>query len=122
MAPWNVRGDRIARLSDCLRGGLGILRVGCSRCERRGAYDVRRAIERHGDANLQAFHKLEGIGADCSNANTPIDAHRCSIRYPDLMLLNPPLCSCADRDRRRRNAVEAASLDLRARAAKKVAQ
>ena len=122
MAPWNVRGDRMTRLSDCLRGGLGILRVGCARCDRRGAYDVRRAIERYGDPNLRAFEKLAGIGADCPNAHATLDAHRCSIHFRDLMLLNAPLCSCADKERRQRNALEAASLNLRDRAAKKVAR
>lgn len=120
MAPWNIHGDRVPRLSDCLRGGLGILRVQCSRCERRGAYDVRRALARHGDVDLRQFEKAMGIGADCPKRTSRLDAERCSIHCPDLNLLHPPICNCEAKERvRQKSIADRSRLNLMTRDFKK---
>ena len=94
---WSIPGDRIPHLSDCLRGGLSILRVRCTRCERRGAYDVRRAIAEFGDMTIRAFEEAKKIGADCPERYAPRDIDRCGLSCPDLTLLPYPKCyHCPD--------------------------
>jgi hypothetical protein len=66
-----------------LVGRLDVLRVACSKCERRGQYSVARLIERYGaDAGMPDWK--DAISADCPLRAQPAGLDLCGAHFPDL--------------------------------------
>ena len=66
-----------------IEGKLDVLRVECTKCERKGRYHVRKLIEKYGrKGNMSKWvSELEG---DCSNRDAHSLNERCDVVCPDL--------------------------------------
>ena len=66
-----------------IEGKLDVLRVECTRCDRRGLYLVRKLIERHGrNGNLMVWRDM--LNADCPKRDATGLHDRCDMVCPDL--------------------------------------
>jgi hypothetical protein len=66
-----------------IEGKLNVLRVECGRCGRKGRYNVRGLIEKHGrDANMMKWK--EQLNGDCPKRDAPQMHDRCDLVCPDL--------------------------------------
>ena len=60
-----------------------MLKVACSRCERRGRYRLDNLIARHGaDAPMRVI--VPELTADCPLRESPALMERCDILFPEL--------------------------------------
>ena len=87
---WSPPRNRAPTLSDCLRGGLGVMRVKCLRCPREGRYDTRRLLDRYGDLTTYEFCQI--VSATCPNKGSQIAVQACSVGCTDLAIIHEPSC------------------------------
>jgi hypothetical protein len=67
-----------------IAGRLPMLKVACSRCERRGRLDVAKLIERHGaDTKLPDLRVI--LAGDCPRIRAVSIHERCGVHYPQLV-------------------------------------
>ena len=65
-----------------IEGKLDVLRVECTRCDRKGRYNAAKLIAKHGRAgNLMTWK--EQLHADCPRPDARIN-DRCDLVCPDL--------------------------------------
>ena len=65
-----------------IEGKLDVLRVECTRCDRKGRYSVAKLIEKHGrKGNLMVWREM--LNADCPRRDARIH-DRCDLVCPDL--------------------------------------
>ena len=65
-----------------IEGKLDVLRVECTRCDRKGRYSVAKLIEKHGrKGNLMVWREM--LNADCPRRDARIN-DRCDLVCPDL--------------------------------------
>ena len=73
---------RTHRVFGGIEGKLDVLRVGCTRCDRKGRYSVAKLIEKHGrKGNLMVWREM--LNADCPRRDARIH-DRCDLVCPDL--------------------------------------
>jgi hypothetical protein len=61
-----------------IEGKLGILRIECTRCARKGRYDVRKLIEKYGrKANMMKWREM--LNGDCPKRDAPQLHDRCDL-------------------------------------------
>ena len=66
-----------------IEGKLNMLRVECTRCPRKGRYNVRRLIEKYGrQANMIKWN--EQLNGDCPKRDASQLHDRCDLFCPDL--------------------------------------
>jgi hypothetical protein len=66
-----------------IEGKLDVLRVECTRCERKGRYSVARLIKKHGrDGQMMKWR--EHLNGDCPKRDAPQMHDRCDLICPDL--------------------------------------
>ena len=66
-----------------IEGKLNMLRVECTRCPRKGRYNVRRLIEKYGcNANMMKWK--EQLNGDCPKQDAPRLNDRGDLICPDL--------------------------------------
>jgi hypothetical protein len=66
-----------------VEGKLDVLRVECTRCERKGRYSVAKLIAQYGrKANMMKWREL--LSSDCPKRNAPQLRERCDFVCPDL--------------------------------------
>ena len=72
-----------------------VVRVGCSKCHRQGAYRLARLADRYG-AETTLPHLIEALAADCElrEAKRPNIYDRCGAFFPDLAGGRPPDLPC----------------------------
>jgi hypothetical protein len=75
MATYLIFGD--------IEGKLNVLRVQCTRCSRKGRYNVRRLIAQYGRKASMMKWK-EQLNGDCPNRDAPQLHDRCDVICPDL--------------------------------------
>jgi hypothetical protein len=64
-------------------GKLDMLRVECTRCGRKGRYNVRKLIEKYGrKANMMKWKQQ--LSGDCPERDAPQLQDRCDLLCPDL--------------------------------------
>ena len=68
-----------------IEGKLDVLRVECTKCDRKGRYHVHKLIEKYGrKGNMMKWREMLNANADCPKR----DAHglhdRCDVICPDL--------------------------------------
>jgi len=66
-----------------IEGKLDVLRVECTRCERKGRYNVAGLIKKHGrDGHMMKWR--EQLNGDCPKRDSPQLHDRCDLICPDL--------------------------------------
>ena len=66
-----------------IEGKLDMLRVECTRCGRKGRYNVRKLIEKYGrKANMMKWKQQ--LNGDCPKRDAPQLQERCDLLCPDL--------------------------------------
>ena len=66
-----------------IQGKLDVLRVECTRCGRKGRYNVAKLIEKHGRrANLTRW--VSDLKGDCPKREVHALHERCDVICPDL--------------------------------------
>src|SRR5262245_16514851 len=66
-----------------IQGKLDVLRVECTRCDRKGRYSVAKLIEKHGRrGNLTRW--VSDLKGDCPKREVPALYERCDLICPDL--------------------------------------
>jgi hypothetical protein len=66
-----------------IQGKLTMLRVECTRCDRKGRYSVARLIEKHGRrGNLTRW--VSDLKGDCPKRDVHAQHQRCDLICPDL--------------------------------------
>jgi hypothetical protein len=66
-----------------IEGKLDVLRVECTKCERKGRYSVRKLIEKYGrKANMMKWK--EQLNGDCPRRDAHSMMERCDLICPDL--------------------------------------
>ena len=66
-----------------IEGKLDVLRVECTRCERKGRYSVAGLIEKHGrDGHMMKWR--EQLNGECPKRDAPQLHDRCDLICPDL--------------------------------------
>jgi hypothetical protein len=72
---YNVFGD--------IAGKLDVLRVECTKCNRKGRYNVRKLIEKYGrNGNMSKW--MSDLKGDCPKRDAPELRDRCDLMSPDL--------------------------------------
>jgi hypothetical protein len=72
---YNIFGD--------IEGKLTLLRVECTRCARKGRYNVAKLIAQYGRyGNMTEW--MSDLKGDCPNRNHPRMQDRCDLICPDL--------------------------------------
>jgi hypothetical protein len=66
-----------------IEGKLDVLRVECTRCQRKGRYSVRKLIERYGRKGHMMKWK-DMLKGDCPKWDAPQIHERCDLICPDL--------------------------------------
>jgi hypothetical protein len=66
-----------------IEGKLDMLRVECSRCGRKGRYNVGKLIEKYG-RNANMMKCKEQLNGDCPRRDAPQMHDRCDLICPDL--------------------------------------
>ena len=65
-----------------IEGKLDVLRVECTKCDRKGRYHVHKLIEKHGrKGNLMKWREM--LNADCPKRDGRLN-DRCDLVMPDL--------------------------------------
>ena len=65
-----------------IEGKLDVLRVECTRCDRKGRYSVAKLIEKHGrKGNLMVWREI--LNGDCPKRDGRVH-DRCDLICPDL--------------------------------------
>jgi hypothetical protein len=71
-----------------IEGKFDVLRVECTKCERKGRYSVAKLIERHGRrGNMSAW--VRDLKGDCPHRDAHSLNDRCDVLCPDLT--RPPV-------------------------------
>jgi hypothetical protein len=66
-------------------GKLDVLRVECTKCDRKGRYSVTKLIEKHGrKGNMSKW--VSGLKGDCPKRDASALHERCDLICPDLPL------------------------------------
>lgn len=66
-----------------IAGKLDILRVECTRCQRKGQYHVAKLIQRYGrHGNMMKWKEM--LNSDCPKRDAHIYYERCDLICPDL--------------------------------------
>jgi hypothetical protein len=66
-----------------IEGKLDVLRVECTRCQRKGNYHVHKLIEKYGrEAKMVEWKEL--LNSDCPKRDAPQLHDRCDLICPDL--------------------------------------
>jgi hypothetical protein len=66
-----------------IEGKLDVLRVECTRCERKGRYSVAGLIDKYGrDGRMMKWR--EQLNGDCPRRDAPQMHDRCDLICPDL--------------------------------------
>lgn len=66
-----------------IQGKLDVLRVECTRCDRKGRYNVASLIEKHGRrGNMMKWKEM--LNGDCPKRNAHALHERCDLICPDL--------------------------------------
>jgi hypothetical protein len=66
-----------------IEGKLDVLRVECTKCDRKGLYLVRKLIEKHGrKGNMSAW--VANLKGDCPKRDAAGLQDRCDVVWPDL--------------------------------------
>jgi hypothetical protein len=66
-----------------IEGKLDVLRVECTRCERKGRYVVAKLIAQYGrEGNMSEW--MSELRGDCPKRDAPQLHERCDLIYPDL--------------------------------------
>ena len=66
-----------------IEGKLDVLRVECTRCQRKGRYNVRKLIERYGRKG-HMMNWREQLSSDCPQRYAPQLHDHCDLICPDL--------------------------------------
>jgi hypothetical protein len=65
-----------------IEGKLDVLRVECTKCDRKGSYHVPKLIEKYGrNGNMMKWRKM--LNADCPKRDGRLN-NRCDLVCPDL--------------------------------------
>ena len=66
-----------------IEGKLDVLRVECTKCDRKGRYHVHKLIEKHGRmGNISVW--VSNLKGDCPNRYAFAKHERCDLVCPDL--------------------------------------
>ena len=66
-----------------IEGKLDMLRVECTKCDRKGRYSVAKLIEKHGrKGNMMKWREM--LSADCPKRDATGLHNRCDLVCPDL--------------------------------------
>ena len=66
-----------------IQGKLDVLRVECTKCDRKGRYSVAKLVAKHGrNGNLSKWR--EQLNADCPKRDAHSLQDRCDVVCPDL--------------------------------------